>query len=222
MKLFSSVGDQLAYQDLLQLDGALFSLHASYGDAPIFNGKSAKSLMHKPESSTLPVSKSINDIVTEAPQSKGTMESVKRNDQVDLWKNYWLEYVNAFDKLVGLLPDSVTTVFVGRQAVELGMKFILFNATGQSPKTHDLGTLSKTMFSQLAITDDYMDKVDAFCKKYCESIEGDNAEYFRYPQYKQDRFFGGTSLSLTWLSYNLSLVLLKLIHYAGLEQEFTD
>lgn len=107
----------------------------------------------------------------------GTDRDLKKADQVGLWKNYWLGHTNAFDKLAASLPESVVTVFVGKQAIGIGMKFILLNSIGQFPKAHDLGELSEKLFSELAITESYMDWICTFCKQYCEHVEGGNAEF---------------------------------------------
>ena len=67
-----------------------------------------------------------------------------------------------------------------------------------------------------------MDGIEPFCKNYCSYIEGGNAEYFRFPQYRQDAYFAGNRLDIEWLSYNFALVLLKLIHFADLDEELKN
>ena len=49
-------------------------------------------------------------------------------------------------------------------------------------------------------------------KGYCNNIEGNHSEYFRYPEYKNGRTFAGTNLDIQWLLYNFALILLKLQH----------
>lgn len=219
MSLFTSFGGKLDYRDILQVDGAFYSAHVKYGKTPIFNGKNVKAAIRTPEKRRLPSEGHPGDYGERNELLDGTNRDPKKADQVELWKNYWLEYANAFDKLAASLPESVVTAFVGRQAIEIGMKFILLNSIGQFPKVHDLGELSEKLFSELAITESYMDWICTFCKQYCEHVEGGNAEYFRFPQYKRNAFFGGDSLDIEWLSYNFALMLLKLIHFANLEEE---
>ena len=55
----------------------------------------------------------------------GTEKDFKKQDIILLWEKYWLEYINAFNKLVAELPDSIVTVYVGRHAIELGFKYLM-------------------------------------------------------------------------------------------------
>ena len=61
-----------------------------------------------------------------------------------------------------------------------------------------------------------MEWMDSFCELYCKYIEGDNPEYFRFPEYKGNANFAGNRLDIRWLCYNLSLIILKLLHFSGL------
>lgn len=38
MSLFASFGNELSYEDVIQLDGAFAATHVNYGKAPLFNG----------------------------------------------------------------------------------------------------------------------------------------------------------------------------------------
>ena len=69
--------------------------------------------------------------------------------------------------------------------------------------------------------DNYMDDVPCFCELFDHFIEGDNVEYFRFPEYKGNNYFAGNSLDIRWLSYNIALVILKLLHYTNLEDRFS-
>ena len=71
------------------------------------------------------------------------------NDRIILRKSYWLEYINAFDKLTEILPDSIVTVFIGRQAVEIGFKYLLLKKTKQVIKEHNLQVLSNSFFFRI-------------------------------------------------------------------------
>lgn len=65
-----------------------------------------------------------------------------------------------------------------------------------------------------------MKYINEFCETFCKYIEGKNSEYFRYPDYKKNAFFAGNNLDIKWILYNLSLIILKLIHFADLEEKF--
>ena len=80
--------------------------------------------------------------------------------------------------------------------------------------------LSNLLFTEYNIENDYMEYVDTFCNIFCKYIEGDNAEYFRFPEYKKNTFFAGNRLDIKWISYNFSLIILKLIHFADLDTKF--
>lgn len=126
--------------------------------------------------------------------------------------------MNAFDKLIIILPKSVVTAYIGRQAIELGFKYLLIqkNVTERDLKTHNLEELAALLWSKYVINEDYMEGVLDFCDIYSKMIEGENVEYFRYPEYNKSTYFAGNRLDIEWLSYNFSLILLKLLHFAGL------
>ena len=220
MRFFTLLG-HLDYRDLLQVDGAFSTAHINYGKSLKFNKIDGKAIAVESRKESLSSKNHIEDVLSCLNLFNGTEQNLDNNDREELWKNYWLEYVNAFDKLVKMLPESVATIFIGRHAIELGLKFILLQATGKIHRTHDLGILSQELFSELSITQNYMDYIDSFCENYCRYIEGDNVEYFRYPQYKNS-FFAGNQLDSKWLFYNFSLILLKLIHFANLDLELQD
>lgn len=129
-----------------------------------------------------------------------------------------MEYINAFDKLINSLPDSVVTIFIGRQAIEIGFKYLLLKQNVQIPKTHNLEELSDCLYLNYNISNSYMNDVDSFCKY----IEGGNVEYFRFPEYKANTYFAGNRLDINWLSYNFALIILKLVHFANLESEMQE
>ena len=68
----------------------------------------------------------------------------------------------------------------------------------------------------------YMEWMDLFCELYCKYIEGDNPEHFRFSEYKGNTNFAGNRLDIRWLCYNLSLIILKLLHFSGLEDEYNN
>lgn len=61
-----------------------------------------------------------------------------------------------------------------------------------------------------------MEEIPDFCEKYCQMIEGENVEYFRYPEYGKNTYFAGNQLDIEWLSYNFALIILKLLHLVKL------
>lgn len=219
MRLFKTLGNKLSYKDVLQLDGAFSVAHLNYDKSPMFNGVDCRSLAKDSRSNSLSSQDKIENVIECMDSFDGTEKNFKKNDRILLWKNYWIEYINAFDKLTDLLPHSVVTIFVGRQAIEIGFKYLLLKKTGQINRKHDLGELSDLFFKEYEINERYMEWVDVFCKKYCMYIEGGNDEYFRYPEYKKNTYFAGNRLDIKWLSYNFALILLKLIHFAELDIE---
>lgn len=63
------------------------------------------------------------------------------------------------------MPDSVVTINVGRQAVEIGFKYLIVKKNGEirkSDRTHNLSELADTVFKEYSINDDYMKWVDVF------------------------------------------------------------
>lgn len=193
---------KLNYKDLIQLDGAFVSNHANYGKSPVFNGETAK------------------DIIRCGKKEKilATETDVKNDEKLVRWKCYWLEYINAFEKMKEVLPESVVTTYIVRQAIEIGIKYLLKKGKVDFKNTHDLGELVKIFYEFYDIKDDYMKYIDKFCEKYCTSIEDERAEYFRYPEYKGDKYFAGKDLDIAWLTYNFSLILCKLLHFAELDE----
>lgn len=191
--MFKKYGNDISYRDILQVDGADATCHAFYGKSPVFNGISEKNI-----------------------------EDELKKDKICRWKEYWVEYINVFDKLINILPDSVVTINIGRQAVEIGFKYLIVKKNGEirkSDRTHNLSELSNTVFKEYSINDDYMKYVDVFCRVYNERIENGYVEYFRFPEYKNSEYFDGTFLDIDWLSYNFTLILLKLMHFAGIDDE---
>lgn len=219
MNIFKTLGNELNYKEILQLDGALSVAHINYEKSPIFHGVDSKDMAKQSRKNSISSNEKIEDVCGCLYSFDGTEKNFKKDDRLLLWKNYWIEYIDAFDKLGGLLPDSVVTIYIGRQAVEIGFKYLLFKKTGKIDKTHDLGELANSLFAEYNINDSYMDDIDLFCGLFCKYIEGGNVEYFRFPEYKKQTYFAGNRLDISWLSYNFALILLKLIHFADLESE---
>lgn len=219
MKLFKTLGNEMSYKDILELDGAFSVAHINYGKSPLFNGMDSRNITKNSRKNSLSSEEKIENVIDCLFSFDGTEKNFMMDDRILLWKNYWLEYINAFDKLTGSLPNSVVTIYIGRQAIEIGFKYLLLIKNGQIPKTHDLDELSNSLYSSYNIIDSYMDGVDSFCKMFGQYIEGGNVEYFRFPEYKANTFFAGNRLDIGWLSCNFALIILKLIHFANLEDE---
>lgn len=219
MNIFKTFGNELSYKDGLQLDGAFSVAHVNYDKSPIFNGIDSKDMAKNSRKNSLSSEEKIEDVIECICSFDGTEKNFKKDDRILLWKNYWMEYINAFDKLIDSLPNSVVTIYVGRQAIEIGFKYLLLIKNVQIIKTHDLEELSNSLYSKYNISDSYMDDVDSFCEMFCKYIEGGNVEYFRFPEYKANTYFAGNRLDISWLSYNFALIILKLIHFANLEAE---
>lgn len=219
MNHFKTLENKLSYKDILQLDGAFSVAHVNYDKSPIFNGIDGKNLAKSSRKNSLSSQEKLENVIECINSFDGTEKNFNKYDRISLWKNYWIEYINAFDKLVDSLPRSIVTIYIGRQAIEIGFKYLLLKKNGQINITHDLGELSSLFFKEYKIHDNYMDDVDIFCEKFCKYIEGGNVEYFRYPEYKKNTYFAGNRLDIEWLSYNFTLIILKLIHFADLDNE---
>lgn len=219
MKVFKMFGEDFNYKEILQLDGAFSVAHINYGKSPTFNNIDSTELTQSSRKNSLSNKKFINNVLGNMYSFNGTEKDFKMNGRVTLWKSYWLEYINVFDKLIDSASNSVVTIYIGRHAVEIGIKYLLLKKTGHIDMIHDLEELSNTLYTEYNINDDYMDFVQAFCKYFSQYIEGRNVEYFRFPEYKGNTYFAGNSLDIKWISYNLALILLKLIHFSGMDNE---
>ena len=217
--LFTSLGENLKYTDSLQLDSAFSLMHTQYGKTPIFNGEPAVDVFPKMNERILEKPERINDFINEARSFNGTAsDRVKENEKINLWKQYWMEYVNAFDAMTSSLPESIATIYIGRRAIELSFKYLLRLKRPEIERTHDLFKLYNAFDAEYAISDEYLNDVDMFCHRYMKTTEGGNVEYFHFPQYRGNSYFDGIKLDIKWLSYSLALVILKLMHVAELEE----
>lgn len=217
MKLFQTSGDELSYKDILQMDGAYSVAHINYGKSPQFNGVDGKNIAKNSRKNSLSSMEHVEDVLSQLNTFNGTEINLKKADRIELWKNYWQEYTDVFDKLRNILPKSIVTAYVGRQAIELGFKYLLVqrNASEKNIKTHNLKELADSLWSEYSINETYMAEIPGFCDSYCKMIEGENVEYFRCPEYKKGAYFAGNQLDIEWLSYNFALIILKLLHFAG-------
>lgn len=220
MNIFKTFDEEINYKDIIQLDGAFSVAHINYGKSPIFNKISGKDIANDSRKNSISYKEKVENVSECIYSFNGTEQNLKKKDRILLWENYWLEYINTFDNLIKSLPNSVATAYIGRHAIEIGFKYLLIKKTNQIKNEHDLGILSNLLFTEYNIKDDYMKYVNEFCEIFCKYIEGGNAEYFRYPDYKKNTFFAGNHLDIKWILYNFSLIILKLIHFADLDTKF--
>lgn len=213
MEIFKQFGKDISYRDILQNDGAFSVAHVNYNKSPLFFGVDAKTALNPPQKTSIHSREYIDDVLSNLLSFDGTESSFNQEENLVLWKNYWFEYMNAFDKLISVLPESIVTSYIGRQSIELGLKYLLLKLTGSFDYTHNIGELSKALFSKCNISVNYMEEVDCFCESYSNYIEGGNVEYFRFPQYKKNTYFSGSKIDINWLSYNFVLILLKLVQF---------
>ena len=157
----------------------------------------------------------VEDVLKNMTNFKGAEKDLEKADCIALWEKYWLEYTNAFEHLTEVLPKSVATAYMGWQAIELGFKYLLLqkDVPDKKLRTHNLKELADLMWEKYSIVELYMDEISNFCTCYCEMLEGDNIEYFRYPEYSRKTYFAGNRLDIEWLSYNFALILLKLLQF---------
>ena len=211
---------ELSYDDILQVDGAFSVAHINYGQSPRFNGVDAKNIAKESRRNSISSLEKVDNVFDCLRLFNGTEKDYSRSDQVLLWRLYWDEYMNVFDRLTELLSSSIVTVYIGRQAIEIGLKYLLLLKTGKISKTHDLGELSIELTKVYNPEDPryaFLNWIDTFCFNYCKYIEGGNPEYFRYPEYKYNAYFAGNRADIGWISYNFALILLKLTHLEKLQ-----
>lgn len=215
---------KISYKDIIQFDGAYATCHVNYNKSPIFNGVSGKEIFNNNIQHV-----SLDNVLKDRSilYSVRDVESNLQDEQrLLIWKRYWLEYINAFDKMLDVLPDSIATIYIGRHAIELGLKYLIKMKDIEPIKEHSLKKLVDKLMEKYNVTDDYMKDIKSFCDKYSDYIEEGYAEYFRYSEYnkknKDDEFFAGYHLDIGWLSYNFAVILLKLIHFSGLDDEFVS
>ena len=125
MRFFKSFGDSLNYKEILPLDGAFSRAHALYSGSPIFFGSDGETLVQDARKLALPPDVEGSSAVEYLHMFDGTESGYDRASRRIIWKAYWLEYIHAFDQLISVLSDSIVTVYVGRQAIELGFKYLL-------------------------------------------------------------------------------------------------
>lgn len=159
MKIFQAIGDELSYRDILQLDGAYSVAHINYGESPLFNNIDGRNIAKNSRKNSLSSMGHIDDVLGSLDAFNGTEQGYKKADRIELWKFYWLEYINAFDQLTHVLPKSVVTVYIGRQAIELGFKYLLVqkNVVEKDLKTHNLKELADLLWSKYLINEKYME-----------------------------------------------------------------
>lgn len=203
--------NEIDYQTPVSLDGAFYAFHQLYGKHPIFHNTTSE---EKTITSYSDAEQPIEPFSIERAKTiDGTKHSTSQESAESLWEQYWYENIEAFRILTESLPQSIVTAYVGRQAIETGFKYLLKKRHAIFHKNHDLGYLADVLFQTYHLFDiPYMEYVDSFCHSYCKNIEGNNPEYFRYPEYKNSKTFAGTDLDIQWLSYNFALILLKLQH----------
>lgn len=212
----------IKHTDGLELDGAFSVTHINYGCSPKFHGEDAKDIAQSSRKNSITSKDKIDDVLDNIRMFNGAEKNYIITDRIYLWKKYWFEYIEAFDKSMKVMPDSVVTVYIGRHAIELGLKYLIMVKKGGIVKSHDLKKLYDEFDSEYKIQEQYMEWMDLFCELYGKYIEGDNPEYFRFPEYKGNANFAGNRLDIRWLCYNLSLIILKLLHFSGLEAEYNN
>ena len=216
-RMFEVFEDNISYKNLIQLDSAFSLTHINYGKSPQFSGVDACKIASDSRKNKYSSKEKIENILDILVEFNGTEKNYYKKDVNEMWEYYWKEYFSVFEQLVQKKPYSVVTAYVGRHAIELGFKFLILCKKNKIVRTHDLGELAKYLISELDINCrkyDYMRDVDIFCRLYSRYIEGDNPEYFRYPEYKDNSYFAGNKLDIKWLSYNMALVILKSIKLA--------
>lgn len=105
-------------------------------------------------------------------------EKLQKRRQDTIVENLLVGIYKAFDRLCGILPDSVVTIYVGRHAIELGFKYLLLKKAGKIETTHDLGELAELVFEEYDIKDNYMNYVDHFVKCFVSMLKEEMLNIF--------------------------------------------
>lgn len=215
--MFETFGNDINFKDLIQLDGAFSISHINYGESPKFYGVDARNIAILPRKNKYSLKEKIENVFNNRFNFNGTEKNYYEKNIREMWEYFWKEYISVFDQLTKEKPYSIVTAYVGRHTIELGFKFLLLCKRSKVMHTHDLGKLAEKLFLEFDLNCskyEYMKYVDVFCMFYSKYIEGENTEYFRYPEYKGNSYFAGNRLDIRWLSYNTSLIILKLIKLA--------
>ena len=86
------------YKDILQIDGAFAEAHLFYHKTPVFDGVNATSIVEGLDENRI-----INEIDSKSTRNnfdrfRGTFEEYNVSERLELWKRYFKEYANAFNK----------------------------------------------------------------------------------------------------------------------------
>lgn len=195
--------------DCIQLDAAFEKFHRNYDQNPLFNGKKLSDFNFNILKNEFIIHKKN----FEDDSYRGTTKRYSKKDKLELWKCYFDEYINSFNKMTEVLPKSIVTVYIGRHAIELGLKYLIIKKSNVVKKEHNLGILAKEvscLYNLDDLKDNNLESFESFCSFYCNNIEGNNTEYFKYPEYKSLNIFNGNHLDIEWLSYNFAIIILKI------------
>lgn len=210
--------DTIGYNDIIQMDGFFAAAHNNYGKTPLFGNKPGTNIAVNSRKDSISSQRHIDDVLGNIRKFKGTEAGFKGEDKEELWKFFFLEYTNTFFAVTEAMPQSVVTVYLGRQAIELGLKYILIKEGKKLEKTHSIYELAKYVIED-GETENYLSEIKEACYNFENYIEAGNVEYFRYPEYSGQQFWAGNMQDIEWLTYNLAIILIKIIHYAGLDEE---
>lgn len=213
---------KIDYQCGFQLDGTDPVLHANYKRTPILNNTKLSDLPFPQIKKKLSAFKYPGlDIYHPDFEHKflDLINDCDCDNRLKLWECFWLDYYKAFDSMAYINEFSIVSTYLGRHATELGLKYLILKEKDKIPPTHNLEDLARELISDKLNEYPYFNDVTTFLRLYEAHIEGGRPEYFRYPEYKNDGFFAGINLDISWINEEIAIVLLKLIHYAGLDQE---
>ena len=99
MSILKSFGEDLSYEDILELDGSFSICHINYNKTPRFYKTDGINVAINSRKNSLTNNKKIEDVIGNIDSFNGTEKDFKKNDRIALWRVYWLEYINAFNKL---------------------------------------------------------------------------------------------------------------------------
>lgn len=222
MRLFEVLDEKMSHSDTIQVDGAFAIVHVRNDVTSELHEANAGAGSAQSGSLEMGSAEYAGTFCASTGSFVGTKSELSMEERLDLWRRYWYEYISAFDTLTRALPDSVATAYMGGHAVELGFKYVLLAKSGSVERTHSLGRLSELVIRRFANKEKYLDWVVEFCESYELYLKGGHFEYFRYPEYGKgvaSEYYAGSCFDVSWISYNLALITLKLLHLSGLDVE---
>ena len=120
MKVFKSF--DIDYDDIIQLDGASPFAHKMYSSSSLFHGIDGQETSEKRSDYKLS-EKMTEDIINLFVSSDTTEKNIKEKDRIELWKEYWLEYIGS-SAFISTSPACRTLVWPPKGVFRIGRTWL--------------------------------------------------------------------------------------------------